>query len=389
MATFKQYEKKDGTKLWLFKAYLGTDSVTGKEVRTTRRNFKTKKEAQLVLSQLQIEFDKNKVLNNTLGSMKFIELYRLWFEQHEKGIQTTTKQRIRIHFNNHILPIFGELIISKITPIFCQKTLNNWSDKLSTYKSLGIYTKKVLDFGVLIGALSDNPMSRTITPRRKRALLDSSDSYYSKEELKQFFNCLNQLKDKRAFTFFRVLAFVGLRKGEAQALLWDDIDFVAKTITVTKTLAELQSGKPIIQETKTESSNRVVQVDDRTLEILKEWRTYQIQEKLKLGIRDDDFGSTVVFRNSVLYRERQYLYKNYANEVMRKVHRHFPEMKIIKVHGFRKTNASLLFESGASIKDVSQRLGHKSTGITMEIYIMVTQAKQTETAEKFAQYMAF
>lgn len=389
MATFKQYERKDGTTLWFFKAYLGIDSVTGKEIRTTRRNFKTKKEAQLALSRLQIDFDKSKALNNDSSSMKFVELYRLWFEQHEKGIQTTTKQRIRIHFNNHILPIFGDLTISKITPIFCQKALNDWSDELSTYKSLGIYTRKVLDFGVLIGALSDNPMSRTITPKRKRTLPDVSDSYYTKEELKQFFDCLTKLKDKRAFTFFRVLAFVGLRKGEAQALLWDDIDFVAKTITVTKTLAELQSGKPIIQEAKTESSNRVVQVDDRTLEILKEWRTYLIQEKLKLGIRDDDFGSTVVFRNSVLYRERQHLYKNYANEVMRKVHRHFPEMKIIKVHGFRKTNASLLFESGASIKDVSQRLGHKSTGITMEIYIMVTQAKQTETAKKFAQYMAF
>lgn len=389
MATFKQYERKDGTTLWFFKAYLGIDSVTGKEIRTTRRNFKTKKEAQLALSRLQIDFDKSKALNNDSSSMKFVELYRLWFEQHEKGIQTTTKQRIRIHFNNHILPIFGDLTISKITPIFCQKALNDWSDELSTYKSLGIYTRKVLDFGVLIGALSDNPMSRTITPKRKRTLPDVSDSYYTKEELKQFFDCLTKLKDKRAFTFFRVLAFVGLRKGEAQALLWDDIDFVAKTITVTKTLAELQSGKPIIQEAKTESSNRVVQVDDRTLEILKEWRTYLIQEKLKLGIRDDDFGSTVVFRNSVLYRERQHLYKNYANEVIRKVHRHFPEMKIIKVHGFRKTNASLLFESGASIKDVSQRLGHKSTGITMEIYIMVTQAKQTETAKKFAQYMAF
>ena len=42
MATFKEYKKKDGTTLWLFQAYLGVDPLTGKEVRTTRRNFKTK-----------------------------------------------------------------------------------------------------------------------------------------------------------------------------------------------------------------------------------------------------------------------------------------------------------------------------------------------------------
>lgn len=42
MATIKQYEKKDGTKAWLFQTYLGINPLTGKEVRTTRRNFKTK-----------------------------------------------------------------------------------------------------------------------------------------------------------------------------------------------------------------------------------------------------------------------------------------------------------------------------------------------------------
>lgn len=122
---------------------------------------------------------------------------------------------------------------------------------------------------------------------------------------------------------------------------------------------------------------------------MKEWKNYILQEKLRLGIRDKNFSKRVVFCNSVLNGENQYLYKAYANNVMKKVANHFPDMKIIKVHDFRKTNASLLFESGASIKDVSQRLGHKSTKITTNIYIMVTQTKQDETAANFAKYMAF
>jgi integrase len=194
---------------------------------------------------------------------------------------------------------------------------------------------------------------------------------------------------KRAYTFFRVLAFVGLRKGEAMALQWKDIDFSNQTININKTLAELKSGKPIIQDTKTESSNRTVKIDIKTCQILKEWKNHVIQEKLSLGIRDQRFEDNVVFCNSVLYRERQHLYKSYPNNVMERVKRHFPDMKIIKVHNFRKTNASLLFESGASIKDVSQRLGHKSTKITTDIYIKVTQTKQDETAKNFSEYMAF
>lgn len=59
MATFKQYTKKDGSQLWIFKTYLGINTLTGKEVKTTRRNFKTKKEAVLAESRLRLEYQEN------------------------------------------------------------------------------------------------------------------------------------------------------------------------------------------------------------------------------------------------------------------------------------------------------------------------------------------
>lgn len=59
MATIKQYEKKDGTKAWMFHTYLGINPLTGKEARTTRRNFKTKKEAQIELNRLLVDFEEN------------------------------------------------------------------------------------------------------------------------------------------------------------------------------------------------------------------------------------------------------------------------------------------------------------------------------------------
>lgn len=387
MATIKQYAKKDGSKLWMFQTYLGINQATGKPVKTTRRGFNTKKEAQLELNRLLVDFEKNGSTKNK--GMTFNQLYELWFNQHKKDIKPTTEQRIKIYFNNHILKRFAKMKLNKITPIFCQKTLNDWADNLATYKQMRIYVSMVFKYGILIGVIDDNPMERTIIPKRKGRDNKEEDCYYTKEELQEFFKCLEKLKDKRAYTFFRVLAFVGLRKGEALALTWNDIDLENRLLTVNKSLAELKSGQPIIQETKTSSSNRVVRMDSKTCSILKEYKNHIIKEKFALGIRDENFNDNVVFSNSVLYRERRYLYKAYPNNVMERVKRHFPNMKIIKVHDFRKTNASLLFESGASIKDVSQRLGHKSTKITTDIYIKVTKVKQNETAEKFSKYMAF
>ena len=387
MATIKQYTKKDGSKAWQFQTYLGIDPLTSKPIKTTRRNFKTKKEAQLALSRLQVDFEKNGINNSK--AMTFNQLYQLWFKQHSKDVKETTKQRIRLYFDNHILKDLGKLKIDKITPLYCQKILNKWADKMVTYKHLRIYVSMVFKYGILIGVIHDNPMERTIIPKKKKIAKIEADSYYTKDELKKFFDCLLELKDNRAYTFFRVLAFVGLRKGEAMALTWNDIDFKSNLIHVSKTLAELQGGNSIIQDTKTESSNRIVKADNKTMAILKEWKNHILQEKFRLGLREENFNESVVFCNSVLYSDNPYLYKAYANNVLKKIKKYYPDLKIIKVHDFRKTNASLLFESGATIKDVSQRLGHKSAKITTDIYIMVTQTKQDETAEKFSEYMAF
>jgi len=98
-------------------------------------------------------------------------------------------------------------------------------------------------------------------PKRKNiSEKNESDTYYTKEELQEFFSCLELLKDRRAYTFFRILAFVGLRKGEAMALTWNDINFSNNIITINKTLVELQNGDLLVQDTKTESSNRIIKL---------------------------------------------------------------------------------------------------------------------------------
>ncbi|MFI3683875.1 site-specific integrase [Vagococcus fluvialis] len=392
MAQITSYIKKDGSKAYMYKVYLGIDPITGKEKRTTRRNFNTKKEAQISLSRLLLDVEKNGLQTNNITSniKTFNQLYELWFKQHSKDIKNTTIQRIEQHFNNHILPKMGDMSLNKISPLYCQECLNEWAEKLATYKQLKTYVNMVFKYGILIGVIGDNPMSRTITPKQKnKAPVNVPDSFYTKSELKQFFDCLEKLNDKRAYAFFRVLAFLGLRKGECMALLWKDIDFVNRLVTIDKTLVELQDGSFVVNSTKTESSTRTIQMDDKTTKILREWKNHIIREKFALGIREDNFSDNVVFCNSVFERDRQYLYKAYPNHVMDKVKKHFPKMKIIKVHDFRKTNASLLFESGASIKDVSQRLGHKNTKVTTDIYVMVTPTKQKETVELFSSYMNF
>lgn len=57
------------------------------------------------------------------------------------------------------------------------------------------------------------------------------------------------------------------------------------------------------------------------------------------------------------------------------------------MHGFRHTHCSLLFEAGATIKEVQDRLGHSDIKTTINIYAHVTKKAKTDTAEKFARFI--
>ncbi|HCU0710950.1 TPA: tyrosine-type recombinase/integrase, partial [Enterococcus faecalis] len=63
------------------------------------------------------------------------------------------------------------------------------------------------------------------------------------------------------------------------------------------------------------------------------------------------------------------------------------ELKYITTHGFRHTHCSLLFEAGASIKEVQERLGHSDVHTTLNIYAHVSKQIKAETANKFADYV--
>ena len=64
-------------------------------------------------------------------------------------------------------------------------------------------------------------------------------------------------------------------------------------------------------------------------------------------------------------------------------------MKWITTHGFRHTHASLLFEAGATIKDVQVRLGHSDIQTTMDVYTHVSKAAKEKLAEKFNSFIDF
>ena len=77
----KSYTKKNGTRAYKFKVYLGSDPITGKRIETTRRGFNTAREAQRALDRLRVDYDKNGWRNGNKLNVKTVDdLFNAWFE---------------------------------------------------------------------------------------------------------------------------------------------------------------------------------------------------------------------------------------------------------------------------------------------------------------------
>lgn len=384
MATqIKKYKKKDGTTAYMFKKYLGIDQVTGKRQETTRRGFSSLKEAKLALAKLEINFEENG-FSPEKRKRTYREVFEEWYKLvYKNRVKESTYWNTLIPFEKHILPALGNLKIDNVSVTFCQKLANNWSrEHPKRFKRYLNYAGMVFKYAETLDEIKKNPLERIIIP----VVFDDEEAkknFYSREELLAFLAAYKKLNQPKRYTFFLLLGFTGLRKGEALALTWRDIDFNRKTITINKTLAAGKNGARLIQRPKTKASNGTISIDSTVITALKEWRVRQNSILKRL----DHIASTeqLVFSQD---EDNSLLYSRTPLTWLQVFYHHHPNIKKITVHGFRHTHASLLFEAGADMKQAQDRLRHTNIKTTMNTYIHVTQEGKDETASLFDDFMA-
>ena len=276
MATqIKKYKKKDGTTSYMFKKYLGIDPVTKKRKETTRRGFSTLKEAKIALAKLEIDFEENG-FSPEKRKRTYQEVFDEWYKLvYKNRVKESTYWNTLIPFEKHILPALGNLKIDNVSVTFCQKLANNWSrEHPKRFKRYLNYAGMVFKYAETLDEIKKNPLDRIIIP----VVFDderAKKNFYSREELLAFLAAYKKVDQPKRYTLFLLLAYTGLRKGEALSLTWRDIDFKRKTITINKTLASGKNGARLIQRPKTKASNGTISIDDTVINALKEWRAQQ------------------------------------------------------------------------------------------------------------------
>lgn len=377
----EKYKTASGQVRYKFKIYVGKDEETGNSIQARKQGFKSYEDALKSYFEIQDKIKKGTFTGNENKKHKFNEVYLLWLENYKNTVKISTLSNTKLFFRVHILPELGNLYVENITTFRCQKIVNKWFNELpKTYKVYMNLASNIFEYAVNNDLIAKNPMKKVIKPKL-RAEKKPFTNFYSKRELNIFLNKAKEVKGLKVYMFFRLLAYTGMRKGEALALKWADIDLVDRVIKINKTVTTAEHSRLIVGTPKTKASYRTIAIDDETIKYLSAWRKEQRKKLFQLGL-------------NALSNE-QLVFSNNENELLRpatvrkwdKTISKCAGLKYITIHGFRHTHASLLFEAGTPMQDVKERLGHSSITTTMNIYTHVTQSAKKKTADVFAQFM--
>lgn len=191
-------------------------------------------------------------------------------------------------------------------------------------------------------------MTNFTDPNERKKEMD----FWTYDEFSKFISVEDNLIFK---TFFKTLYYCGLRKGEARALDWKDIDFINNTLTVRKGLSDNVNGiKYIISSPKTLNSNRTLPLSKELVNDLKKLKQ-SVMEYTNFKEEWFVFGNSLPLGDDIIRRRKN------NNCVLAGV-------KQIRIHDFRHSCASLLINNGADITLVAKYLGHTKIDETLNTY---------------------
>ena len=223
----------------------------------------------------------------------------------------------------------------------------------ATVQRVFYVTRLILDGAVRDGLIARNPAAGIRPPRATRP----QTRFLSEMETEAL---LQAALTTRAYPLLAFIAATGVRKGEALALSWRDVDLEARTMTVRATLARVD-GRLVSSEPKTASSRRKLPLSEPVVQLLRSLAVEQRREREHAGDLWIDTGLVFTTERGGPIDPRNVLRAiGLASEKA--------ALGRVTVHTLRHSAATAMLEAGIHLKAVSELLGHADIRITADVY---------------------
>ncbi|MBT2451817.1 site-specific integrase [Streptomyces sp. ISL-43] len=187
---------------------------------------------------------------------------------------------------------------------------------------------------------------------------------------------LDHIAEDRLYALFHLIAFRGLRRGEACGQRWTDTHLDAGLITVAKQLV-VNGWEVYEDDPKTDAGARTIALDSDTVHALRSHRAQQDEDRVEWESAWVETGRVFTHENGELLHP--------AN-VTRRFIELYEEIGLppIRLHDLRHGAATLAHAAGADLKDIQEMLGHSSITITADTYTSLLPEADLAIAEAAA-----
>lgn len=288
------------------------------------------------------------VTEETTSDISFSDWANKWLTVYKKPY--VTDNTYRLTYENfvvkHIIPYFGNAKLKNIRSIDVQQFFDKKYTELSqsSLDKIHICLFGIFDKAIDNDLIVKNPVKNVVYKSTKDKNIKN---VWSDEQIiiaKQFF--ADRLPE------VVLLLDTGLRRGEMLGLMWSDIDFENKTLTIRRSIADKQGGGVDISPPKMES-----------------YRTIPIPQSLIDLLKELSRASEYVFPNQNGEVQLPHSFSKRLVNAMKEFHTLYSSIPILTAHELRHTRGTQLRRNGTDIYTIQKIMGHKDINVTANIYV--------------------
>ncbi len=356
--------RKNGPDVWVYRwreKSSNGQTIQRKHIIGTKKQYLTESAALRAVDTLRLDINAEAVSTSDVTVDEVIAHYKETELADTNRKTARTKQVYEHQLDNVISPKWGSHRLQDVKPI----VVENWLNAMPVAPGTRYKTKGVMSILFQHAMRYEWAASNPIRLVRQSAIPVQEEIVLTPVEVSAL---LSELHDPFR-TLILLASVTGLRRGELFGLKWEDIDFAEAEIRVMRSVVDQVEGPP-----KTLASRSPVPMSSELASALSHWRT-------QTGF---SASSDWVFASPQALGKKPY----WPDAVLK---RHvYPAAeragitKRIGWHSFRRTLATLLQSSGASVKTTQELLRHSSPVMTLGTYAKAVTADKRQAQDAIA-----
>ncbi len=294
------------------------------------------------------------------------------------GKQINCAEKTRAYYqsalDHHLYPAFGDIRLPDITSaqiIAFFLKLKESGLAHSTITGIYVTCNQLFKQAYFDASIPKNPMDRVQRPRQRKDEQKKDVEAFTAEELKTIIGLLDD-ESLKWRCFVRLLIDTGIRRGEACALRWEDIDLKNGSALIKANLGYTPEKGVYIDVTKT-GRERIVYFTQEVAALLKQYRAEQIAATNRRAARLAKDKQPLLFEKIAV---PEFVFTERGNsspmtpDAVNRFFQKFSKKHGIEIHAhkLRHSFASLAIVNGSDIASVSEVLGHADKATTLRVY---------------------